>query len=93
MNEIHVYRVRQHDHPERRVRKAWYGRTWQAEWERCPWAPRAYTERGVRRKAARWSGQSLEWQLKRAWRRQWVRAHITQRLDPFYAERRKSGAL
>lgn len=28
--------------PARSVRKAWYGRTWQAEWEPCPWCPRAY---------------------------------------------------
>lgn len=29
-------------------------RTWQAEWDGCQRAPRAWTERGVTRKALRW---------------------------------------
>lgn len=29
-------------------------RTWQAEWDGCKRAPRAWTERGVLRKARRW---------------------------------------
>ena len=72
---------------------AWYGRTWQAEWEPCPWCPRAYTRRGVLRKARRWSSRNLEWQLTNARRRQRARAHITARRDPFYAELRKAGKL
>jgi hypothetical protein len=90
--DIHVYRVRQSTtHPARSVRKAWYGRTWQAEWEPCPWCPRAYTRRGVLRKARRWSSRNLEWQLTNARRRQRARAHLTARRDPFYADQRKTG--
>lgn len=39
-----VYRVRQrlsYHHPNRSVRHAWYGRTWQAEGPDQVWAPRA----------------------------------------------------
>lgn len=76
---INVYRVRQSDHhPLRHVRKAWYGRTWQAEWPGTVWCPRGYTECGVRRKARRW--------MRRGWatpgmarRRRWIRDHVTRR--------------
>lgn len=89
MTEIHVYRVRQSaDHPERHVRKAWYGRTWQAEWTPCPWAARAYTKRGVERKARRISAWPLERQHVRAHRLAWIRSHVTRRRDPFYAAMR-----
>lgn len=94
LSEITTYRVRQSTtHPERSVRKAWYGRTWQAEWEPCPWCPRAYTKRGVARKARRWQARGLEWHLRHAHRMQRVRAHITARRDPFYADLRKAGKL
>lgn len=84
--EFDVYRVRQsRTHPERHVRQAWYGRTWQAEWEDAVWCPRAYTEWGVRRKARRWQGYSLERRLRMARRRQWIRRHLTRRSDPFYS--------
>ena len=92
MNDITVYRVRQplpYRHPDRSVRPAWYARTWQAEWgPSCPWAPRAFTEAGVRRKAARWRRGGLQGELRRARRKSWVRAHISQRRDPFYAHQR-----
>jgi hypothetical protein len=88
-----VYRVLQsRTHPDRRVRRAWYGRTWQAELG-GGWSPRAYTERGVRRKAARWDARGPEWQSRNARRRQWLRAHVTQRSDPFYAQLRKAGKI
>lgn len=37
-------------------------RSWQAEWVDCMWAPRAWTEAGVLRKAARWrdSGTDID---------------------------------
>ena len=35
-------------HPDR------WRRSWQAEWEGCKRAPRAWTESGVHRKALRW---------------------------------------
>lgn len=62
-----VYRVQ-------RNKPFWY-RTWQAEWTPCPRAPRAYTERGVRRKADRWMSQpylhnkmrSYRMEQRRAW--------------------------
>lgn len=82
--EIMYYRVRQSDHPKRSVRNTWYGRTWQAEWEMCPWCPRAYTRWGIERKARRWHAQNLERQIIRAHHRQWWRAHVTQRRDEFY---------
>ncbi len=86
MTDYYVYRVRTtRDHPLREVRKAWYGRTWQAEWEMCPWCPRAYTERGIHRKARRWSGRTMEHQLIVAARLKWWRAHVTRRSDPWYA--------
>lgn len=31
-------------------------RTHQAEWDGCQRAPRAFTRRGIRRKARRWAG-------------------------------------
>lgn len=85
MSGIDVYRVQSTGR--------WYRRTWQAEWTPCPWCARAYTERGVRRKAARWSRQSLDWQLKNARRHTWLRVHVTRRSDPFYANLRKGGVL
>lgn len=89
-NDIYVYRVRQStNHPDRRVRKAWYGRTWQAEFHQTVWAPRAYTEQGVRRKAKRWQRRGLEWRLRHARRMQWVRMHLTQRNDEHYAHLRR----
>lgn len=44
----HVPRLKLRGRPDRWLR------TWQAEWDGCKRAPRAWTERGVRRKAARW---------------------------------------
>lgn len=94
MSEVTIYRVRQsRSHPDRSVRHAWYARTWQAEWSMCPWSPRAFTERGVRRRAERWRARGLDWQIANAHRRQWWRAHVTARSDPFYAGLRRSGAL
>lgn len=84
--EIYVYRV-QTNHRLWRVR-----RTWQAEWEPCPWCPRAYTERGVRRRAARWQRRGFDWQLANCRRRVWWRAHVTQRRDPYYAAIRRKVA-
>jgi hypothetical protein len=37
-----------------RVSSDKWRRTWQAEWNGCQRAPRAWTELGVRRKAIRW---------------------------------------
>ena len=77
-----VYRVRTTtNHPKRWVRRAWYGRTWQAEWDGCLWAARAYTEAGVLRKAARrsaWSDATASryWLLRRM-----IRDHITRRSE------------
>lgn len=45
-HDIDVYRIKP---TSDRLR-----RTWQAEWSRCQWAPRAWTERGIWRKARRW---------------------------------------
>lgn len=95
-SELTVYRVRQSkDHPKRSVRNAWYARTWQAEGPDQVWAPRAYTERGVRRKWERWDRRGFEWRIRHARRWQWVRMHITQRNDEFYSRlraARKEGA-
>ena len=46
MGEIDVYRIRPGSDRLRR--------TWQAEWAGCQHAPRAWTERGIWRKALRW---------------------------------------
>ena len=74
-----VYRVRTTtNHPLRRVRKAWYGRTYQAEWEGVGWCPRAYTARGIRRKAYRWQRRGYPTGTGIAIRR-WGRRHVTQR--------------
>lgn len=93
---LSVYRVRQklsYRHPDRHVRPAWYGRTWQAEWNPCPWCPRAWTEAGVRRKAARWQRRGFAWQLRNARRLAWLRMHVTRRRDDYYAtQRRKAKA-
>lgn len=70
------------------VIRRWWSRGWQAEWDLCPWCPRAYTRRGIERKARRWRRWGLEHELLRAHRKQWVRCHITARRDPFYAELR-----
>ena len=84
-----VYRVRQSaTHASREVRRAWYGRTWQAEWQDTVWCPRAYTEAGVRRKAARWMQYPIERRIRMARRRQWLRAYVTRRSDPFYRAQR-----
>lgn len=37
--------------------KHFWSRTWQAEWVGCPYAPRAWTRRGIERKAVRWLGR------------------------------------
>ena len=52
MINIDVYRILE---PNKR---RWWKRTWQAEWDGCQWAPRAFTEAGCYRKALRWSGWS-----------------------------------
>jgi len=91
MNDMQVYRVREsRSHPDRAVRKAWYGKTWQAEWDMCPWCPRAYTERGVRRQGRRRMAWPINRQLAYARRRIWLRSHVTQRFDPFYSALRKA---
>lgn len=92
---IFYYRVRQsRTHPERRVRKAWYGRTWQAELsDNTVWCPRAYTRWGIERKARRWDGYPIARRLRIGHRRQWWRAHVTQRNDDFYGGLRKAGKL
>ena len=93
MTGVTVYRVRQsRNHPKRYVRAAWYGRTWQAEWDDCMWAPRAYTEAGVRRKAARqmrWSPRhvALNYDVH-VWVRTWItRREGYLRLFPWQVER------
>lgn len=43
-SEIHTYRIKTDK----------WKRTWQAEWDYCLYACRAYTKRGVIRKAKRW---------------------------------------
>jgi hypothetical protein len=71
-DRIHYYRVRMDsNHPKRWVRRAWYGRTWQAEWDGCYWCPRAYTRAGIERKALRWQRRGRPWWLdyRRRWRR------------------------
>jgi hypothetical protein len=79
MSDITFYRVRQStDHPLRHVRKAWYGRTWQAEWDGATWCPRAYTRRGIERKAARWHGRSRPRTVEA---RRWIRRNITRRSE------------
>lgn len=89
-DRILLYRVRQTTtHPERWVRKAWYGRTWQAEPEEgIAWCPRGYTKAGALRKARRWRGYSWERMHRMVRRRVLVRAHITRRNDPHYAMQR-----
>ncbi len=85
MDAIHYYRVRQSTtHPERSVRKAWYGRTWQAEWEGSGWCPRAWTRRGIQRKARRWFRRGEGWCVKNHNRRVWFRIYVTRRNDPYY---------
>lgn len=77
------YRVRQNpDHPKRWVRKTWYGRTWQAEWDGVRWCPRAYTRRGIERKVARWirNNKPTPGMVRR---RRWIRRHITRRGELF----------
>jgi hypothetical protein len=84
-DNFEVYRVRQSaTHPERHVRKAWYGRTWQAEWQDCVWCPRGYTRSGALRKARRWQKRSLERRLRMARRRHLARRYLTRRSDPYY---------
>lgn len=39
----------------------WWMRTWQAEWDGCKRAPRAYTEWGVRRKAKKALLAWMDW--------------------------------
>lgn len=38
-------------------------RNWQAEWEGCRWAPRAWTKTGVIRKAKRWRARYAIWEV------------------------------
>ena len=40
VTDIDFYRVQ--------VRKPWWRRKWQAEWDGCMWAQRGYTKRGIR---------------------------------------------
>ena len=93
MSDLTIYRVRQSaTHPKRWVRRAWYGRTWQAEWDGCLWAARAYTEAGVRRKAAQrmtWSQRRNERYYARCvWIRTWIlRREGYQRLWPWQVKR------
>jgi hypothetical protein len=48
MPKVQVYRVQENKRPR------WLYRTWQAEWDECPRAPRAWTRAGVERKARQW---------------------------------------
>lgn len=81
MLETHYYRVRMDsNHPKRHVRRTWYGRTWQAEWEGTLWCPRAYTRRGIERKAARWQRHPDAYARSVPLRR-WVRRNVTRRND------------
>ena len=70
MFPIDYYQVRQ--------RAAWYGRTWRAEWEGVQWCPRAYTHRGIVRKAHRWvrKGYPTDGMVAR---RRWWRRNVTRR--------------
>ena len=72
------YRIRTGKHPKRHVRHTWYGRRWQAEWDGCRWAPRAYTRRGIERRSARWRDKGWPTDAMIA-RRRWVRRNITRR--------------
>ena len=58
-------------------RRPWM-RTWQAEWPGCQWAPRAYTRRGIERRAERWyrRGGRPEWQIRL---HRWVRRTLRDR--------------
>lgn len=38
-----------------------WGRPWQAEWEDCWYAPRAWTRQGAIRKALRWYRNGTDW--------------------------------
>lgn len=42
-----------------RIKTDRWHRTWQAEWEGCLKAPRAWTSRGITRKARRWVRDDL----------------------------------
>jgi hypothetical protein len=77
--KIDYYRVRQTTgHPLRHVNKAWYGRTWQAEWPGATWCPRAYTRRGIERKAARWISKDRPRYVEF---RRWWRANVYRRAE------------
>ena len=60
------------------VKKHWWCRTWQAEWDGCEWAPRAYTKRGIERRARRVhrGGGRPDWQIAV---HRWVRRNVTRR--------------
>lgn len=86
-DEIDLYRVQQRwTHVEagdttpasRRVPERWWKRTWQAEWEGCDWAPRAYTRQGIERRSARWrrNGGRSAWQITA---HRWIRRNVTDR--------------
>jgi hypothetical protein len=86
-HEIDYYRVQQRwTHIEagdttpasRRVPERWWKRTWQAEWEDCDWAPRAYTRWGIERRATRWHGNGGRhaWQIAA---HRWIRRNVTDR--------------
>lgn len=62
---VDCYRVQTRWKGQRRVPRHPWSRTWQAEWVGCQWAPRAWTERGIRRRAARWhrNGGRAQWQI------------------------------
>lgn len=70
MSEIEAYRL------SSRWADRW-GRLWQAEWPGCEYACRAWTKRGVFRKARRW--QMHDTDLKMASSR---RGHPVQRSQP-----------
>ena len=54
MIPIDYYRVHWNGPGGRFKPARWWRRTWQAEWPGCRRAPRAFTRRGVERKAIRW---------------------------------------
>lgn len=63
MIEIDTYRIgggRRLPHWAHRWHVDFWFRSWQAEWDGCLHAPRAWTERGVTRKAVRWINRGTD---------------------------------
>lgn len=83
----HPWWARRVMRPARRVPVRPWARTWQAEWDDAHCAPRAFTERGIRRRSARLYRHRL-W--AEGWCRfmVWRRTYITARGDDYYRRRR-----